>query len=254
MSAEPRASATSHPSVAPTAGSQVSYPPGSAVHLSSRPLSGGRLGTYTALGAAVASVPLPWVPDVLARRVRGALVHDIAARHGLSLTAEARDLLVDGEPVAKKPLLGRAARSAARFAATFVLGRFGPLALVSPLRGALATFALGHLFQRYADGLRRERTVRIDEREALKVRRAIEQAYLRTITDDPSGTQLFVERAPEETRDGVTQVLDGVLMAMASLPEWLTARLESAFDDALVASIDPPRNASPGSTRPGARR
>ena len=175
--------------------------------------------------------------------------------NGLSLTAEARDLLVDGEPVAKKPLVGRVARAAARYAATFVLGRFGPLALVPPLRGGAR-----HLRARSpVPALRRrpcagERTVRIDEREARKVRRAIEQAYLRTITDDPSGTQLFVERAPEETRDGVTQVLDGVLMAMASLPEWLTARLESAFDDALVASIDPPRRGSSDGTRPDSRR
>ena len=244
MSAEPRAAATSHPPAAPSPPqsppSQVSYPPGSAVHLSARPLSGGRLGTYTALGAAAASVPLPWIPDLLARRVRGALVHDIAARHGLSLTAEARTLLVDGEAPAKKPVLRRAASGAARYAASFVLGRIGPLALVPPLRGALATFALGHLFQRYADSLRRERTVRVDEREARQVRRAIEQAYLRAITDDPARSVLFAERAPEELRDGVTQVLDGVLMTMASLPEWLTARLDSAFDDALVAAVDPP--------------
>ena len=244
MSGDSRAPAVSHPpSVAPASRrpSQVSYPPGSAVHLSARPLSGGRLGTYTALGAAAASVPLPWIPDLLARRVRGALLQDIAARHGLSLTPEARTLLVDGEVPEKKPILRRAASGAARYAASFVLGRIGPLALVPPLRGAFATFALGHLFQRYADGLRRERTVRIDEREARKVRRAIEQAYLRTITDDPAGTSLFAERAPEELRDGVTQILDGVLMTIASLPEWLTARLESAFDDALVATVDPPR-------------
>jgi hypothetical protein len=249
MSGDSRAAATSHPpraQVSASAGAQVSYPPGSAVHLSVRPLSGGRLGTYTALGAAAASVPLPFLPELLARRVRGALVHDIAARHGLSLTAEARVLLVDGEPPAKKPILRRAASGAARYATRFALGRFGPLALVPPLRGALATFALGHLFQRYADGLRRERTVRIDEREARKVRRAIEQAYLRSITDDPAGSSLFAPRAPEELRDGVTRVTDGVLMTVASLPEWLTARLESAFDDALVAMVDPPRGGGGG--------
>src|SRR5271165_1717598 len=52
-----------------------------------------RLGIYTAMGAALTTVPLPYVTDSFARRVRGALVHDIAVRHGLSLTRDARDVL-----------------------------------------------------------------------------------------------------------------------------------------------------------------
>ena len=60
-----------------------------------RQLSSGRLGTYTILGGVTGIVPLPWVPDAIARRVRGALVHDLTARHGLSLTPEARSLLAD---------------------------------------------------------------------------------------------------------------------------------------------------------------
>ena len=56
---------------------------------------GGRLGTYTMMGAASGVVPLPWVPDAIVRRVRGALIHDLTARHGLSLTPEARTVLIE---------------------------------------------------------------------------------------------------------------------------------------------------------------
>ena len=42
-----------------------------------------------------AALPLPFIPGTLATRVRGALVHDICARFGLSLTPEARADVVD---------------------------------------------------------------------------------------------------------------------------------------------------------------
>src|SRR5260370_121218 len=58
-------------------------------------VDGGRLGVYAAIGATVGTVPLPWVPAALVRRVRGALVRDVAARHGLVLSAEARRVLAD---------------------------------------------------------------------------------------------------------------------------------------------------------------
>src|SRR6202008_3528231 len=47
------------------------------------PVERSRLGVYAAIGASAGAVPLPWIPDVLVRRVRGALVHDVAVRPGL---------------------------------------------------------------------------------------------------------------------------------------------------------------------------
>src|SRR5271154_3773887 len=102
----------------------------------------GRVGTYAMLGAAAGSVPLPWLPDAVARRVRGAMAHDIAARHGLSLTREARDLL--SEPAGTEGPRGIGGQ-ALRFFTRRVLGRFGPLAMVGPIRGGVETFVLGHL-------------------------------------------------------------------------------------------------------------
>jgi len=64
----------------------------------SRPQFGsGRLGTYTMMGAASGVVPLPWIPDAIVRRVRGALIHDLTSRHGLSLTPDARSALTEPE-------------------------------------------------------------------------------------------------------------------------------------------------------------
>src|SRR5260370_8272133 len=56
-------------------------------------IDSGRVSVYAALGASAGAVPLPWVPDVLVRRVRGALVHDLAVHHGVSLTRNAPQAL-----------------------------------------------------------------------------------------------------------------------------------------------------------------
>src|SRR5262249_59786798 len=54
------------------------------------PRSSGRLGVLTGVAIAAATVPIPFVPDRLVARVRGAVAPDVVARHGLSLTADAR--------------------------------------------------------------------------------------------------------------------------------------------------------------------
>jgi hypothetical protein len=191
----------------------------------------GRVGTYAMLGAAAGSVPLPWLPDAVARRVRGALAQDIAARHGLSITREARDLLA--EPAGTEGPRGIGGQ-AIRFFTRRVLGRFGPLAMVGPLRGGLETFVLGHLFSRYLEGARFERSARIDVEEARVVRRAIDRALILSVSPEVHAHVDAAPRPPEELRDGPTQMLDSVLMTFASAPEWALRRLEAAFDEAVA--------------------
>jgi hypothetical protein len=191
----------------------------------------GRVATYAMLGAAAGSVPLPWLPDAVARRVRGALVQDIAARHALSLTREARDLLA--EPAGTEGPRGFGGQ-AFRFVTRRVLGRFGPLGMVSPIRGGLETFVLGHLFARYLEGARRERAARIDVEEARVLRRAIDRALVLLVSPEVRAHIDAAPRPAEELRDGPTQLLDGVLMTFASGPEWLLRRLEAAFDEAVA--------------------
>lgn len=200
--------------------------------LGRRQLGGGRLGTYTILGGATGIVPLPWVPDVIARRVRGALVHDLTSRFGLSLTPEARQVLV--EPGGGDGPRGVISQGVT-FAVTRVLGRFGPLAAVAPVRSAIGTFVLGHLLQRYLDGARTVRAVRIDVEEARKIRRAIDQALLYAVTTEARASGGDVPIPPEDLRDQSTQIIDGVIISMASLPGWFLKRLDAAFDEVLAS-------------------
>lgn len=195
--------------------------------------TGGRLGTYTLLGAATGVVPLPWVPDAIARRVRGALVHDLTSRHGLSLTAEARSILV--EPAGTEGPRGVVGQGVS-FAIARVLGRFGPLAAIGPVRAALGTFVLGHLLQRYLETARIARSVRIDVEEARRVRRAIDQALIYALTTEGRGSRGGAPLPPEDLRDQTTQIVDGVLISIASAPGWLVRRLEAAFDETLTSA------------------
>jgi hypothetical protein len=199
--------------------------------LARQSVGAGRVGTYAVLGAAAGSVPLPWLPDAFARRVRGALAQDIASRHGLSITLEARDLLA--EPAGIEGPRGVAGQ-AMRFVTRRLLGRFGPLGFVPPVRSGLETFVLGHLFARYLEGARTERAARIDVEEARELRRAIDRALVLAVSPEVHGQVALAPRPPEELRDTVTQVVDGVLMTFAGAPEWILRRIEAAFDEAIA--------------------
>lgn len=191
-------------------------------------LGAGRLGTYSVLGAAAAAVPIPFVPGSLGLRVRGALVHDVCARFGLSITPEARRVLArPGLAEGPEGFVG----AAVRFATTRVLSRLGPLTILPPLRSALLTYAIGHLLSRYLEA-RQERSVRIDVDEARRVRRAIELALGHVFSTD-ARAEHEIGSAPEELRDPLTQATDGVIAALASLPGNVVRRLEAAFDASL---------------------
>jgi uncharacterized protein (DUF697 family) len=198
-----------------------------------RPQFGGaRLGTYTALGAASGVVPLPWVPGAIVRRVRGALVHDLTARHGLSITPEARKLLVAGASV--EGGVRSWLEQGVTYGLTRVLARLGPLALLGPVRTAFGTVVLGHLLERYLETARLVRSARIDVDEARRVRRAIDQALIFALTTEGRGAHESPPFAPEDLRDQTTQIIDGVLLSIASAPGWLVRRLEAAFDETLA--------------------
>lgn len=189
----------------------------------------GRLGTYTALGALSGIVPLPWVPDFVVRRVRGALVHDLTARHGLSLSPEAREILV--QPGGGSEAATSYVKQGVTFAITRVLGRFGPLAMIGPVRTALGTFVLGHLFERYLDTARTARSVRIEAEEARRVRRVIDQALVYALTTEGKASRESPPFGAEDLRTQSMQLVDGVFISIASAPGWLVRRLDAAFDE-----------------------
>jgi hypothetical protein len=201
------------------------------------PVDRGRLGIYAAFGASVAALPLPWLPDSLVRRVRGALVHDVAVRHGLSLTRDARDVLAEPSgPDGPRSLLAQAARFVGGRVAAKTFARLGILGMIWPLRDALRTFVLGHLFDRYLAIARIERAVRIDAAEARRVRQAIDGALARALTVEPP--PMPEPSAIDDQRDAMTALLDGLLGLAAGVPGRLVHRLDAAFDDVLAHASD----------------
>jgi hypothetical protein len=205
---------------------------------------GSRVAVYSAICGSLGAMPLPWVPEALVRRVRGALAQDIAARHGVSLAPDARALLAEPSSSPVPRSLGVAAL---RFVGVHVvargLARFGPVGGIWALRHALRAFVFGHLFDRYLGLARTERAVRIDRDEAQRVRAAIDGAL---------GRAFRVEAAPvigptpiDDQRDATTALLDGLLGLAAGMPEVMTHRLDAAFDE-IISKADPapaPRHA-----------
>ena len=191
----------------------------------------GQLGTFALLGAAMRSVPFPWLPTTLAERLRGALVQDIATRHGIALSPNARATLASPEPLKRKqgPM-----SVALAYIGRKIFARFGPLAALLPVRAALETYVLGYLFDRYLSHTPREPGSRFEVREARLVRRAIERAVLRIASTEGGLKWVPSPRPPEESRDEITQLVDGVLTATTLVPSWLLQRLDTAFDDALT--------------------
>jgi len=199
------------------------------------PLEPGRLGVYTALGATVAAVPFPWVPEALARRVRGALVHDIAVRHGLSLTPEARALLAETTaPDTRRGALSQAMRFLGMKLAGRWLSRLGPVAMIWPVDYALRTYVLGRLFDRYLTRFRTETAVRVDVGEARRVRIAADSALLRALTVQMAPAE---EPTPvDDQRDPTTALVDAFIGMAAGVPDRLARRLDVAFDELLARS------------------
>jgi hypothetical protein len=197
------------------------------------PVEPARHGVDAAIGAAVGGGPLPWVPDSLARRVRGAVVHDVAVRHGVSLAPEARDVLCEpAGPDGPRGLFAQTARFVGLRFATRTLARIAPVRFVWPVRNAFRTFVLGHLFDRYLELGRIERAVRIDADEARRVRQAIDGALARALTIE--GPPVEEPTVIDDQRDATTAFIDGLLGLAAGVPGRLVARLDAAFDDLLA--------------------
>jgi hypothetical protein len=204
-----------------------------AVGRSHPPVDRGRLGVYAAFGASIGAMPIPWLPDALVRRVRGALVHDVAVRHGLSLTREARAVLAEPSgPDGPRGLVAQVLRYLGAKMALRVLASFGPISVVWPMRNALLTYVLGYLFDRYLELARTERAVRIDVEEARRVRLAIDSALLRAITVVTAPIQEPI--VVDDQREASAVFTDAVLGLAAGLPARLIHRLDAAFDDLIV--------------------
>ncbi len=186
----------------------------------------GRLAVMTVYAVAVTAIPIPFVPDRVLVRVRGAVVHDVAARHGLSLTSDARAVLAEPDSEARTRLV-RAAESVARQ----LLRQLRPLGVLTAASRGVELYALGVLLERYFSKVRAAGAVRMHLEEARLVRDAIDRSILRALSPALRPAPTTLGEGVEDLRDEFTRWIDALLLTSAALPSYLERRLEAAFDE-----------------------
>lgn len=195
----------------------------------------GRLPVLTGMSLAVAAVPIPILPLRALGHVRGAVVHEVTTRHGLSLSSDAREALAAPSSAdAVRAMFRRGVELMARR----ILRRIGPLAPLSAMARSFEVYALGHLLDRYCGEVRPPGTVRILEPEAQRVRRAIDAAVVAAFHPSTQPTTLHLREGAEDLRDEFTRWIDTALLGVASLPSYLQRRLDGAFDEIVERSED----------------
>ena len=195
---------------------------------SSAPPSG-RLAVMTAYAVAATVIPIPFIPDRVLSRVRGAMVYDIASRHGLSITSDARTTLAEPDSELRTKLV-RTAETIARQ----LLRRLRPLGVIASASRGLEIFALGLLFERYITKVRRSAALRVHHDEARLVREAIDRALLRAFSPSLKPTTTTMAEGVEDLRDEFTRWIDAFLLTTAAVPSYLERRLEAAFDEVVA--------------------
>lgn len=196
----------------------------------------GRLGMLTAMGVAAGLIPFPILPDRVLRQIRGAVAYDAFARHGLSLTEDARRVLAAPNSEDRMRLL---LRKALELVTKRLLRRLGPLSALGSIASAYELYALGQLCERYAKLHRPRGTVRVHEPEARRLRRHIDSAVVRALSPSLRARPLESGQPPEDMRDEFTRWLDTILLTTATLPSYLERRLETAFDELERESPEP---------------
>jgi hypothetical protein len=186
----------------------------------------GRLAVMTAYAVAATAIPIPFLPDRVICRVRGAVVHDIVSRHGLSLTSDARAVLAEPESELRTRLV-RTAETVARQ----VLRRVRPIGLLASASRGLEIYALGLLLERYVTRVRQTGALRMHHEEAKRVRDAVDRALLRAFSPSLQPSITTINEASEDLRDEFTRWIDALLLTSAALPSYLERRLEAAFDE-----------------------
>lgn len=189
----------------------------------------GRLAVLTAYAVAATVIPIPFVPDRVIGSVRGALAYDIASRHGLSLTTDARQVLSEANSELRTKLV-RTAETIARQ----LLRRVRPFGILASASRGIELYALGLLFERYVTTFRRSAAVRVHQEEARLVRDAIDRALLRAVSPSLKPTPTTINEGVEDLRDEFTRWVDALVITTASVPSYLERRLLAAFDEVVA--------------------
>jgi hypothetical protein len=192
----------------------------------------GRPRVLALLGLFAGAIPLPAIPTALLRRVRGAVVHEVSTRHGLTLTADARAWM--SEP--SKTVRRGAFVATAAFLAKRALRRLGVLGVLPPIVAWLEVYALGLLFDRYLARHRRSPMLRVDLAEARALRAAIDRSSAGVLSPALVAPPAQSRGAIEDLRDLKTRFSDAVLLGIASGPAQLQRRLHASFDQIMTES------------------
>ncbi len=198
--------------------------------------SSGKIAILAGLSLAASAIPVPFVPDRVVAQIRGAIAHDVASRHGVSLTTEARAVIAESSSDA--PIRDLLKRGLGILSKTFVK-RLSPLSAFFTASAAVEVFALGHLFDRYLELHRGSKSVRMTGDEARAVRKLIESSVLRALSPTLQTEAMPLLPPVEDLRDEFTRWADTLLLAGAGLPAYLERRLNAAFDSMIAETGAP---------------
>lgn len=204
--------------------------PASTRVLAATPIAG-RLGVLTGAALLAGTLPLPVLPDRMLLHLRGAIAHDTAARHAVSLATDARQTLA--QPSSSDRMRAML-RKGFEMLVRQLLRRLGPLAPLSAVARAFEVYALGHLLDRYLRRVRRQRSLRMHQPEAARLRQCIDEAVIRAFYPSTKPQPLLLVEGAEDLRDEFTRWVDTLLLAGATLPSYLQRRLEAAFDEVVA--------------------
>jgi len=188
----------------------------------------GRLAVMTAYAVAASAIPVPLVPDRVIGNIRGAVAHDVASRHGLSLTSDARALL--SNPYSEQRT--RIIRTTESLARQF-LRRLRPVSAVDSFLRGLEVYALGLLLDRYFAGVRDAGALRVHLDEARRMRDIIDRSVLRAFSPTLQPNSTLLPEGIDDLRDEFTRWVDSLLLTSAALPSYIERRLEAAFDQVM---------------------
>jgi hypothetical protein len=194
---------------------------------------------YAAAAGLASIIPVPFLDSLLTGVARGSAVRRIAARRGVRLSHEARKTLA-GVSITRPTGTGTA-----RLLRMALSRALSPIRIASRLEDATATVLSSLLLDHYLGTEERRIGAPLEEREARRVRAAMESAFaangLESLKSLPLGALDILMKAARaamsldaEDRGPVERFVDALLDALADAPSEWAERLRVLFDEALT--------------------
>lgn len=209
-----------------------------------RPTTAGA-AVYAAAAGVVSAVPVPFLDGLLGGIARGSAMRRVASRRGVRLSREARKVL------SHVSLSRSTGTGPARLLRAALSRALAPVRIASRVEEAGATFLAALVFDHYLASSPRRVGAPVGEAEALRVRAAMEAAFvdggLEALRSVPLGVLEGVFRAGKdslqpdlEDRGLVERFVDHLLDGAADAPSDVFQRVCDLFDTAM-AREEPPR-------------